>query len=90
MKIGVDIMGGDYAPLEITKGVIEALPHLGAGVELVLFGDIAAITQQFNEAGADISKVSIVPTTEVIGMDEHPTKAITQKQDSSISADSNI
>lgn len=84
MKIGVDIMGGDYAPLEITKGVIEALPHLGEGVELVLFGDIAAITQQFNEAGADISKVSVVATTEVIGMDEHPTKAITQKQDSSI------
>ena len=34
MKIGVDIMGGDFAPLEITKGVIDALPHLGEGVQI--------------------------------------------------------
>jgi len=84
MKIGIDIMGGDYAPLETTLGVIRALPDLTDDVKLVLFGDRHAITDLFSKEGADISKVEIVHTTEVIGMDEHPTKAITQKQDSSI------
>lgn len=78
-------MGGDYAPLETTLGVIRALPDLTDDVKLVLFGDIHAITDLFLREGADISKVEIVHTTEVIGMDEHPTKAITQKLDSSIS-----
>jgi glycerol-3-phosphate acyltransferase PlsX len=85
MKIGIDIMGGDFAPRETTLGVIQAIPELADNVKLVLFGDEHAISDQFSREGADISRVEIVHTTEVIGMDEHPTKAITQKQDSSIS-----
>jgi glycerol-3-phosphate acyltransferase PlsX len=85
MKIGIDIMGGDFAPRETTLGVIQALPELADNVKLVLFGDEHAISDQFSREGADISRVEIVHTTEVIGMDEHPTKAITQKLDSSIS-----
>lgn len=85
MKIGIDIMGGDFAPRETTLGVIQALPELADDVKLVLFGDEHAISDQFSREGADISRVEVVHTTEVIGMDEHPTKAITQKQDSSIS-----
>ena len=85
MKIGLDIMGGDFAPRETTLGVIQALPELADNVKLVLFGDEHAISDQFSREGADISRVEIVHTTEVIGMDEHPTKAITQKLDSSIS-----
>lgn len=85
MKIGIDIMGGDFAPRETALGVIQALPELADNVKLVLFGDEHAIADQFSREGADISRVEIVHTTEVIGMDEHPTKAITQKLDSSIS-----
>jgi glycerol-3-phosphate acyltransferase PlsX len=85
MKIGIDIMGGDFATRETTLGVIQALPELADNVKLVLFGDEHAISDQFSREGADISRVEIVHTTEVIGMDEHPTKAITQKLDSSIS-----
>lgn len=78
-------MGGDFAPRETALGVIQALPELADNVKLVLFGDEHAIADQFSREGADISRVEIVHTTEVIGMDEHPTKAITQKLDSSIS-----
>ncbi|MEP7265272.1 MAG: phosphate acyltransferase PlsX [Bacteroidota bacterium] len=85
MRIGIDIMGGDYAPLETTKGVIAALAELPSSVRLVLFGDRQAIADVFTREGADVSKVDIVHTTEVIGMEEHPAKAITQKPDSSIS-----
>jgi phosphate acyltransferase len=85
MRIGIDIMGGDFAPLETTKGAIAALAELPASIRLVLFGDKQAIHDIFSREGADISKVDVVHTTEVIGMEEHPAKAITQKPDSSIS-----
>jgi phosphate acyltransferase len=85
MRIGIDIMGGDFAPLETTKGAIAALAELPASVRLVLFGDKEAVHDIFSREGADVSRVDIVHTTEVIGMEEHPAKAITQKPDSSIS-----
>ncbi|CAN5450267.1 phosphate acyltransferase PlsX [soil metagenome] len=85
MKIGIDIMGGDFAPQEITLGVIQALPELSNDVHLVLFGDQDAIAELFRKEGADLSKVTVVPTTEVIGMDEHPARSISQKPNSSIS-----
>jgi glycerol-3-phosphate acyltransferase PlsX len=84
MKIGVDIMGGDFAPLEITLGAIEALNELDAGVKLVLFGDEAAIREIFQDQKADLTRVDIVHTTSVIAMDESPSRAISQKPDSSI------
>lgn len=78
-------MGGDFAPQEITLGVIQALPELSNDVHLVLFGDQDAIAELFRKEGADLSKVTVVPTTEVIGMDEHPARSISQKPNSSIS-----
>lgn len=85
MKIGVDIMGGDFAPREITLGALEALGELASDIRLVLFGDKPSILEIFAEQGADASKVDIVHTTEVIAMDESPSRAISQKPDSSIS-----
>jgi glycerol-3-phosphate acyltransferase PlsX len=85
MRIGVDIMGGDYAPDEIVRGVIHALAELPADITLVLFGDDSAIRSVFSAEGVDINRVEIVHTTEVIGMDEHATRAIPGKPDSSIS-----
>ena len=85
MKIGIDIMGGDFAPVEITKGVINALPELTNDIRLVLFGDRSAIEHEFSQQNADLSKVEVVHTTEIIGMDEHAARSIAQKPDSSIS-----
>ena len=85
MKIGIDIMGGDYAPNEIVLGVIQALSELPDDTRMVLFGDEVAIRDLFSREGADINAVDIVHTTEVIGMDEHATRAIPGKPDSSIS-----
>ena len=85
MKIGVDIMGGDFAPLETVNGAILALAELPQDTKLVLIGDSALISSEIKKAGADISRFEIVNTTEVIGMGEHPTKAIQQKPNSSIS-----
>jgi len=85
MRIGVDIMGGDFAPDEIVLGAIHALAELPADSTLVLFGDETSIRSIFSREGADVTRVEIIHTTEVIGMDEHATRAIPGKPDSSIS-----
>ena len=78
-------MGGDFAPLETVNGAILALAELPQDTKLVLIGDSALISSEIKKAGVDISRFEIVNTTEVIGMGEHPTKAIQQKPNSSIS-----
>ncbi|MBC8053153.1 MAG: phosphate acyltransferase PlsX [Sphingobacteriaceae bacterium] len=84
MKIGLDIMGGDYAPKATVLGAIAAYKSLQPGESLVLIGDKEQALPFFKEQDFDPAKVEFVHTTEVIGMGEHPTKAITQKPDSSI------
>lgn len=84
MKIGLDIMGGDFAPKAAVLGAIEAYKALPAGQSLVLVGDkdVAVSILQENDFNPD--HFEFVHTTEVIGMGEHPTKAIAQKPGSSI------
>lgn len=84
MKIGIDIMGGDYAPVETVAGAVQALHELPEGVRLVLIGDATAITNELNKHGISPSSFDIVDAPEVIGMGEHPTKAFQQKTNSSI------
>ncbi len=84
MRIGIDVMGGDYAPKVTVEGALLAQQELPDDVRIVLIGDEEAIKATLNENNADPSLFDIVPTTEVIGMAEHPTKAFSQKTNSSI------
>ncbi|MBI35259.1 MAG: phosphate acyltransferase PlsX [Flavobacteriales bacterium] len=83
MRIGIDIMGGDFAPQTTTEGAVLAQKEL-SDVELVLIGDEPLISSILESQGADKSKFSIVHTTDIIGMGEHPIKAFKQKPKSSI------
>src|ERR1041385_2540200 len=85
MKIGIDIMGGDFAPNATISGAVLAHKELPKDVRLVLIGDKEQILSGLAQKGADASDFDIVHTSEVIGMGEHPTKAFTQKPNSSIS-----
>jgi len=85
MKIGLDIMGGDYAPKATVLGAIDAFDALEPHQKIVLIGDKDQALPFFEERNFNPDKIEFVHTTEVIGMGEHPTKAITQKPDSSIS-----
>ena len=49
MRIGFDIMGGDYAPLEAIKGAILAQKELPSDVRIVLFGDESQAKQLLAE-----------------------------------------
>jgi len=90
MKIGLDIMGGDYAPKANVLGAIAAHPLLSPGEQIVLIGDTQQIKPLLSENGFDPDLFEYVHTEEVIGMGEHATKAIIQKPNSSISIGFNL
>ena len=85
MKIGLDFMGGDYAPKATVLGAIAAQQVLSPDQKIVLFGDTEQALPILAEQQIDASCFEFVHCTEVISMGEHPTKAITQKPNSSIS-----
>jgi glycerol-3-phosphate acyltransferase PlsX len=84
MHIGLDIMGGDFAPQETLSGALLAVNAIPASCRLVLFGDSALISTGLKDLGAKLSDFDIVHCPEIIGMGEHPAKAFTQKPNSSI------
>src|SRR6476469_6977392 len=84
MKIGLDIMGGDFAPKAIVLGAIEAHEQLLNNQNLVLIGDKNVILPILQEKNFNPDHFEYIHTNEVIGMGEHPTKAIVQEPNSSI------
>jgi len=84
MRIGLDVMGGDFAPDAIIEGAVDSLGHLTDKEELFLIGDESSIYRKLEEMQTDPSRFHIVRTTQVIEMADHPAKAFAQKQDSSI------
>ncbi len=84
IRVGVDAMGGDYAPEAVVMGAIESMARLADDVRLVLFGDEGAIRDIMRREGVTGDPFDIVPTTEVITMSDHPAQAFTKKPDSSL------
>ncbi len=85
MRIGIDIMGGDFAPEETVKGALLVAEETGQDLELILIGQEEVVKQNLVSAGADPSDFEIVHAPEVIEMGEHATRAVAQKKHSSIS-----
>jgi glycerol-3-phosphate acyltransferase PlsX len=85
MRIGLDMMGGDFAPAEAVKGVKLFIDTVASDAHLVLIGDEQQLTPLLADAQLDQSKYSVVHSSQIIGMDEHPTKALKEKPQSSIS-----
>jgi glycerol-3-phosphate acyltransferase PlsX len=84
MKIGLDVMGGDFAPDAVIEGAVDSLKHLSANDQLVLIGDEHSIIRKLDEMKIKSSCFQIVHTTQVIEMGDVPAKAYSVKQDSSI------
>ncbi len=84
MKIGIDILGGDFAPDANISGAILAKKELPNDVRLVLIGDRDQISSGLLSLGEDVSGYDIVHAPDVITMHDHPTRAIPQKPNSSI------
>jgi len=84
MKIGLDVMGGDFAPEVTVIGAISAFEHLYDNARIVLVGNSKAITDICKREGFDSSNFEIVDAPETIEMGDHPVKAFTHKINSSI------
>ncbi|MCU0431602.1 MAG: phosphate acyltransferase PlsX [Cytophagaceae bacterium] len=84
MKIALDAMGGDFAPKATIEGAILAAKSFPKDVHIVLLGKEEIVKAELAQAGAQDGLFTIINCEEVIEMGEHPTKAIQQKQNSSI------
>lgn len=84
MKIGLDMMGGDFAPLEAVKGLQLFLSENDSPANVFLFGDEPVLQPLLQEYSLPPEKYRVVHAPQVIGMQEHPTKALKEKQQSSI------
>jgi glycerol-3-phosphate acyltransferase PlsX len=86
VTIAIDAMGGDHGPDEVVPGAIDyARDH--AQDRLLLVGDEATIRRI---AGELPPNVEIVHASQVVGMDEHPAKALREKKDSTILVATNL
>lgn len=83
MRIIVDVMGGDNAPLETVKGVCQAASEFNE--KYILVGNKPEIEQIAEENGLDLQKFEIVHTETVITMDDEPLSVMRAKSESSMS-----
>ncbi len=84
MNIGIDMMGGDYAPGEVIKGIELFIAQNDSPVKMFLFGDGHVIEPLLNTAGIPGHTYQVVHASEVIEMYEQPTRALRDKPQSSI------
>lgn len=83
MVIAIDMMGGDFAPLEAVKGVLQYLSQEKSS-HLALIGNQPELEKLLAEHAVPTSQIRLIHAEQVIGMHEHPTKALKEKQQSSI------
>jgi len=87
VRVAVDVMGGDRAPQAILKGCWDASWLLDPADKVLLVGDQDVIREGLAASGLDVARkgrYDVVPTTQVITMDDPPVEAIRNKPDSSI------
>jgi glycerol-3-phosphate acyltransferase PlsX len=82
VRIAVDAMGGDNAPREVVHGAVLAARDFDVSIQLV--GAPDAINAELKRHNAEGLDITIVPASEVVGMDENPPRAVAKKKDSSI------
>ena len=84
MNIAIDVMGGDYAPEAVIDGIIESIDLLTNGETILAIGPQDTINNLFKSRNFSNSQVRVIHAEQVIEMGEHPTKALSQKPNSSI------
>ena len=82
MRIIMDAMGGDNAPLAPLEGAARAVSELG--VEIVLSGDENRIKALAAEKGISLDGITLLHTDEVITMEDQPTDVIKAKKNCSM------
>ena len=84
MKILVDVMSGDNAPLELIKGVIDAAAEY-PDTEIEIIGDENVISDVVVKNEFNIGEIKIHHANDVINMEDRPLAVVREKKESSIS-----
>ena len=84
LRIGIDLMGGDKAPAEVIAGIRRYLDQTEDPSLLHLFGNSEVIEPLLEQQNIPSDRIQLHATTEVIGMHEHPTRALKEKPNSSL------
>ena len=84
MNIAIDVMGGDYAPEAVVDGILLAISNLAPEETILAVGPADTINTLLTERGYSGSQIRVINADQVIEMGEHPTRALSQKPNSSI------
>jgi len=84
MRLGIDIMGGDFAPESTILGAVLARNELPDNVELVLIGDQNAYNDVVTREAYDTRGISCIHTDQFIEMGDSPVRAFSSKTNSSM------
>jgi len=88
MKVGLDLMGGDFAPLKALEGIVLFLEEDNSNNSLVLLGNKEILEKTCKNVFQRVlndKRVSFIHTDEIIDMSDIPTRAFNSKKNSSIS-----
>ena len=83
IKVAVDAMGGDNAPMEIVKGAVDAVNENNK-IKVYLTGQKDAVEKELAQYTYNKDQIEVVHATEIIETAEPPVMAIRKKKDSSI------
>jgi phosphate acyltransferase len=84
MNIAIDVMGGDYAPEAVVDGILLAISNLAPEETILAVGPADTIQTLMADRGYTGSQIRVINAEQVIEMGEHPTRALSQKPNSSI------
>lgn len=89
IKVAVDAMGGDYAPVEMVAGAVDAV-NAQPGIQVLLVGKEDIVNAELSKHTYEKDRIQVVNATEVIATEEPPVNAIRKKKDSSIVVGMNL
>lgn len=90
LRIIVDAMGGDFAPVNEVAGSVEALRASDNAFEIILVGKEPEINEQLAGQSVQGLPISVVHADDVITMKDSPTAALKQKKNSSLAIGMNL
>lgn len=89
IKVAVDAMGGDYAPVEMVAGAVAAV-NASEEIQVLLVGQEQMVSEELKKHNFQKDRIQIVNASEVIETGESPVNAIRRKKDSSIVVGMNL
>ncbi|MFC1935173.1 phosphate acyltransferase PlsX [Chloroflexota bacterium] len=80
--VAVDAMGGDYGPVELVAGAVQAARK--EGIEVLLVGDEAAVEAELALHQTEGLPITLIPSVGVIEETDHPMQAMSEKPRASV------